>query len=64
MLVNKQIRMMIGCRKVAGAWMLFVQEGKQVRYFAKFTSGEKAKEFMNVLQRWDEAGGNDESSNM
>lgn len=64
MLRNNLIKMTIGCRKVAGAWMLFVQEGKQVRYFAKFTTGEKAKEFMNVLKRWDEAGGNDESSTL
>ena len=38
---------------------LYIQEGNQKRVLAQFFSKDKAEIFMEVLKRWDEAGGND-----
>ena len=38
---------------------LYIQEGNQKRVLAQFFSKEKAELFMDTLQKWDEAGGND-----
>ena len=39
---------------------LYIQEGNQKRVLAQFFSKDKAKLFMDTLQKWDEAGGGDE----
>ena len=38
---------------------LYIKEGNQKRVLAQFFSKDKAKLFMDTLQKWDEAGGND-----
>ncbi len=38
---------------------LYIQEGNQKRVLAQFFSKDKAELFMDTLQKWDEAGGND-----
>ena len=38
---------------------LYIQDGNQKRVLAQFFSKDKAEIFMEVLKRWDEAGGND-----
>ena len=38
---------------------LYIQEGNQKRVLAQFFSQDKAELFMDTLQKWDEAGGND-----
>ena len=38
---------------------LYIREGNQKRVLAQFFSKEKAELFMDTLQKWDEAGGND-----
>jgi hypothetical protein len=38
---------------------LYIQEGNQKRVVAQFFSKDKAEMFMEVLKRWDAAGGND-----
>lgn len=39
---------------------LCVKEGNRERLMATFLSKEKADMFMELLERWDEAGGGDE----
>ena len=36
-----------------------IQEGNQKRVLAQFFSKDKAELFMDTLQKWDKAGGND-----
>ena len=58
---NSQIDMEIGITSF-GAYKqpaLYIQEGNQKRVLAQFFSKEKAELFMDTLQKWDEAGGND-----
>ena len=58
---NDQIDMEIGITPI-GAFKqpaLYIQEGNQKRVLAQFFSKDKAEMFMEVLKRWDEAGGND-----
>ena len=60
-LKNDQIGMEIGITPF-GAYKqpaLYIQEGNQKRVLAQFFSKEKAELFMDTLQKWDEAGGND-----
>ena len=58
---NSQIDMEIGITSF-GAYKqpaLYIREGNQKRVLAQFFSKEKAELFMDTLQKWDEAGGND-----
>ena len=58
---NGQIDMEIGITAI-GAFKqpaLYIQEDNQKRVLAQFFSKEKAELFMDTLQKWDEAGGND-----
>ena len=58
---NSQIDMEIGIASF-GAYKqpaLYIQEGNQKRVLAQFFSKDKAEMFMDTLQKWDEAGGND-----
>ena len=58
---NDQIGMEIGITPI-GAFKqpaLYIQEGNQKRVLAQFFSKDKAELFMDTLQKWDEAGGND-----
>ena len=58
---NDQIDMEIGITSfgVYKQPALYIQEGNQKRVLAQFFSKEKAELFMDTLQKWDEAGGND-----
>lgn len=58
---NDQIDMEIGITSF-GAYKqpaLYIQEGNQKCVLAQFFSKDKAEMFMDTLQKWDEAGGND-----
>ena len=58
---NGQIDMEIGITPI-GAFKqpaLYIQEGNQKRVVAQFFSKDKAELFMDTLQKWDKAGGND-----
>ena len=58
---NDQIDMEIGITSF-GAYKqpaLYIQEGNQKRVLAQFFSKDKAKLFMDTLQKWDKAGVND-----
>lgn len=58
---NKVIDMEIGITPI-GAFKqpaLYIQEGNQKRVLAQFFSKDKAELFMDTLQKWDKAGGND-----
>ena len=60
-LKNDQIGMEIGITSFDAYKQpaLYIQEGNQKRVLAQFFSKEKAELFMDTLQKWDEAGGND-----
>lgn len=58
---NNQIGIEIGITSF-GAYKqpaLYIKEGNQKRVLAQFFSKDKAEMFMDTLQKWDEAGGND-----
>lgn len=51
--------MKIGYQKVAGDYMLYIQEGNRQEFFGWFTTEGKAQRFLEKLKRWDAKGGND-----
>jgi hypothetical protein len=50
--------MEIGYVNVGGKKQLYVQVGQERQYYGTLLSG-KADKFMRLLEKWDEAGGND-----
>lgn len=60
-LTNSTIGVTLGIMYIAKdhtQW-LYKQVGKERTLLARFTSPQKAKEFMQTLADWDAAGGND-----
>ena len=57
-LKNKSVDMEIGYVNIGNQKKLYVQVGRERQYYGVLLSG-KADKFLKMLQKWDEAGGND-----
>lgn len=56
---NKETGISIGVMLFNGKYVLYVQREQTRRLFAKFTTMEKAQEFLEILIEFDKGGGND-----
>jgi hypothetical protein len=56
---NAQAKMLIGICRMSGKPALYVEENNRRRIYAEFVTFDKAYEFLEKLQKWDEMGGND-----
>ena len=57
-LKNKHADMEIGYVTVGKQTQLYIQVGKERQYYGTIKSG-KGEKFLNMLRKWDAAGGND-----
>ena len=57
-LKNKTANMEIGYVGVGKQKKLYIRIGQEMEYYGTLMSG-KADKFLKMLQKWDEAGGND-----
>ena len=55
---NKHADMEIGYVNVGTKKQIYIQIGKERQYYGTLKSG-KGDKFLKMLQKWDEAGGND-----
>lgn len=55
---NSNINMEIGYVGVGKQKKLYIRIGQEMEYYGTLMSG-KADKFLKMLQKWDEAGGND-----
>lgn len=56
---NKETGISIGVMSFNNKYVLYVQRGQTRRLFARFTTMEKAQEFIDILIEFDKGGGND-----
>lgn len=56
---NKETGISIGVMSFNNKYVLYVQGGQTRRLFARFTTMEKAEEFIEILIEFDKGGGND-----
>ena len=57
---NKHADMEIGYVNVGGKKQLYVQVGQERQYYGTLMSA-KADKFLKMLEKWDEAGGGDDT---
>ena len=57
-LKNKHADMEIGYVQIGTKTQLYIQVGKERQYYGTIKSG-KGEKFLNMLRKWDAAGGND-----
>ena len=57
-LKNSNANMEIGYVTVGKQTQLYIQVGQERQYYGTLKSG-KGEKFLKMLQKWDEAGGND-----
>ena len=57
-LKNSTANMEIGYVQIGTKTQLYIQVGKERQYYGTLKSG-KGDKFLKMLQKWDEAGGND-----
>lgn len=57
-LKNKHADMEIGYVTVGKQTQLYIQVGRERQYYGTIKSG-KGEKFLNMLRKWDAAGGND-----
>ena len=55
---NKHADMGIGYVQIGTKTQLYIQVGHERQYYGTLMSG-KADKFLRMLEKWDEAGGND-----
>ena len=62
-LTNKQAKMEIGYVYIGTKAQLYIQVGKERQYYGTLMGG-KGDKFLKMIQKWDEAGGNNSADTL